>query len=470
VSGAVVYVQRGFRPLLAISSRLAGVQLAQAALTTTDLVVMGWLGVDTVAAGGLAALLYNNVRSTSVAMAIPASNLVARAVGHHEAGGELDETRLEAMRDEVRAVVRAAFAVATITGIAAATLVILIGLSLPWFGQEPTIVAVALQVIVTLAPGLVPMLWMQVLRQYAVGMHHAGSLLWVTIAAIGVNLALDGGFVYGWFGMPVIGVSGIGLATSLVHLLSFLTYLVIVMRDPVLRPALSLRGWQADRRRVREIIGLGIPLSLTYASESGIISVATLIMGTFGPVALAAHNVLNNITYIAYQLSMGISQGASTLVSRFLGRVDLDEPARIAWRAFALFGIIQVASAALYLSVPRPLLELFLGSHASAVYPVAESLFVIAIIHQIAKGGQNISVGLMRGLGNSKIAFRSSLVGYWCVGVPTILLCAYVFDWRALGVWLGMSIGAAATGAPVLRRFIQIQAARHGLVGQEAQH
>jgi MATE family multidrug resistance protein len=44
---------------------------------------------------------------------------------------------------------------------------------------------------------------------------HAGSLLWVTIAGVGVNLALDGGFVYGWFGMPVIGVGGIGLATSL---------------------------------------------------------------------------------------------------------------------------------------------------------------------------------------------------------------------------------------------------------------
>src|SRR5207249_11163978 len=99
---------------------------------------------------------------------------------------------------------------------------------------------------------------------------------------------------------------------------------------------------------------------------------------------LAAHNVLTHITYIAYQFSMGISQGASTLVSRFLGRVDLDEPARIAWRAFALFGIIQVTSAALYLSAFRPLLELFLGSQSSAVYPMAESLLVIAIIHQIA--------------------------------------------------------------------------------------
>jgi MATE family multidrug resistance protein len=63
---------------------------------------------------------------------------------------------------------------------------------------------------------------------------------------------------------------------------------------------------------------------------------------------------------------------------------------------------------------------------------------------------------------------NSSLFGYWCVGVPTILLCAYVFEWRAPGIWIGMSIGAVATGLPVLWRFIQIQSARDGLVKQVA--
>ena len=452
----------GYRPLIAIGSPLAGVQLAQVALTTTDVVFMGTLGVQALAAGGLAALLYNQVRTMCVGVVTPVGNLVAGAVGRHEstdAQGAADPERAgdpepQAMHHEVRAVVRAAFAVATITGILAAGVVIGIGFLLPFFGQSPAIVSTALPVMAALAPGLVPMLWMQVLRQYAVGMHRAGSLLAVTIASIGINIVLDGGFVYGWLGLPVIGLAGVGVATALVQLFSFATYLALVCRDPHLTAALSLRGWRADRRRIWEIVRLGTPMSLTYASEAGITSVATIVMGTFGPVALAAHNLVNQITYIVYQVSIGISQGASILVSRSVGRGDRDEPHKIARRAFTLSGGLQVILAALYLAAPTAVLGLFLDTSDAAVFGTATTLLLIGIAQQTAKGGQNIAVGLMRGLGDTKIGFRASLVGYWGVGVPAMLLCAYAFAWHAAGVWVGLSLGFAATGVLVLRRFV----------------
>ena len=443
---------RGYRPLVAIGSRLAGVQLAQVALTTTDLVMMGRLGVGAVAAGGLAALLYNQVRTMCVGVVTPVGNLVAGVLGRHEAAGTGEDGDQE-RDDEVRAVVRAAFAVATVTGVVAAAVVVGLGLVLPWFGQSPSVVATALPMMAALAPGLVPMLWLQVLRQYAVGMHRAGSLLGVTIASIGVNIVLNGCFVYGWFGVPVIGVTGIGLATALVQLLSFLAYLVIVTRDPSLTPALSLRGWRAEGPRVREIVRLGTPASLTYASEAGITTVATIVMGIFGPVALAAHNVVNNITYIVYQVSIGISQGASILVSRSVGRGDDTEPRRVAERAFVLSAGLQVVLAGVYLLAPHAVLALFLGDDDAAVYGTATTLLVLAIVQQVTKGGQNIAVGLMRGLGDTKVGFRASLLGYWGVGVPAMLLCAWVLGWSGPGVWVGMCLGFGATGVLVLRRF-----------------
>ena len=453
--------RRGFRPLIAVGSRLAGVQLAQVALTTTDLVMMGKLGVQAVAAGGLAALLYNQIRTMTVGLVTPVGNLVAGALGRHEANDDADaEIALETHQDEVRAVVRAAFAVGTVTGVVAAAVVIGIGLLLPWFGQSPQIVAIALPVMAALAPGLIPMLWLQVLRQYAVGMHRAGSLLGVTIASIGVNVVLDGGFIYGWLGMPVIGVTGVGVATSLVQLLSFAAYLGIVCRDHHLTPALSLQGWRARRGQMWEIVRLGTPMSLTYASEAGITTVATLVMGIFGPIALAAHNVVNNITYIVYQVSIGISQGSSILISRSVGRGDRAEPRHIAWRAFALCAALQVVLAVVYLAAPRAVLSLFLNAKDTAVYGIATTLLLLGIAQQVAKGGQNIAVGLMRGLGNTKVGFRASLIGYWGVGVPTMLLCAYGLGWHAPGVWVGLSLGFGATGLLVLRHFVRAEIAQ----------
>jgi MATE family multidrug resistance protein len=444
----------GYRPLTVTGSRLAGVQLAQVALTTTDLIVMGHLGLETLAAGGLAALMYNQVRTMCVGVVTPVGNLVGHAAGAHQLRASHDND--DDLHAEVRTVVHSALVVATLTGLLGAVLVVGIGLLLPIFGQDDSVVAIALPLMAALSAGLVPMLWLQVLRQFAVGMQRSRSLLGVTIAGVGVNLILDGGFVFGWLGLPVIGVIGIGVATAAVQLFSVVVYGIIVIRDPHLRPALSVRSWDPSREQISAIVRLGTPMSLTYASEAGITTVATVLMGILGPVALAAHNLVNQITYIAYQLSIGVSQAASVLVSRAMGRQDFTEPTAIARRAYVLCGLIQVVLAIVYLAAPGLVLSPFLGSTTSegAARVVAESLLLIAIAQQVAKGGQNIAIGLMRGLGDTKVGFRNSLVGYWGVGVPVMVLCAFGFGWAEQGIWIGLTVGFGATGLLVLRRFV----------------
>jgi MATE family multidrug resistance protein len=305
-----------------------------------------------------------------------------------------------------------------------------------------------------MAPGLIPMLWLNVLRQFAVGMRRPGSLLGITIASIAANAVLDGGFAYGWFGFPVLGLPGIGLATTIVQLLSFFAFLAILRRDEHLAPLLSIQGWKADAGRIRDILRLGIPISLTYGSEAGITSVATLLIGSFGPIALAAHNVVNQLAYIVYQVNIGISHGSSILVSRARGQGKPQEAGQIARKALTLGATAMALVGLVYVTVPMWLVRLFLEQHADpAVESLAKILLLFAIAHQFLKGAQNISVGLLRGLGNTTSGFRITLVGYWLVGTPMMLLFGYGLGLHAPGVWIGLCAGFGATAILLLRRF-----------------
>ncbi|GAA5157019.1 MATE family efflux transporter [Pseudonocardia eucalypti] len=446
----------GARQLLALSWPIAGIQLAQVALTTTDLVMMGWLSVGAIAAGGLAITLYNQLRTMCVGVVTAVSNLVAGAAGRGEArsgGVQLDRRAVE----EVRQVGRAAFAVATLVGLLGGLVLVGLGYALAWFGQDAEVLALARPMMLALAPGLLPMLWLNVLRQFAVGLRRPGSLLGVTIGSIGLNAALDGGFAYGWFGFPVLGLTGIGLATTLVQLVNCLAFWAILRRDEQLAPLLSVRGWRADAATVREVVRLGVPISLTYGSEAGITSVATLMMGGFGPAALAAHNVVNQLAYIVYQLNIGLSQGSSILVSRAVGQGRRAEAGRIARTALGLGAAAMAVFGVIYLVLPGPVLRLFLDAPDGAAEPgvlaLAGTLLLFGIAHQFLKGTQNIAVGLLRGLGNTKGGFRATLVGYWAVGTPAMWLFGYVAGWHGPGVWLGLCVGFGATAALLLRRF-----------------
>jgi len=445
-----------FRPhfeIMRLAAPIAGLQLAQIALTSIDLMMMGLLSVKAVAAGGLAVLLYNQLRTMCVGMVTGVGNLVASAVGRGErrtGTGELDEQA----EHEIADLLRAAMLIATLGAIVGGALLSVVGFFLPRFGQEPAVVDLARPVMFALMPGLLPMLWLNVLRQFAVGLRRAGSLLRVAVISMGINALLNALFIYGWFGMPRLGLTGIGLSTTLVQVWTFLTYLRTVRRDPQMSALLVLDGWRAQSATVGRIARMGVPIALTYGSEAALTSVASLFMGTFGPVALAASNVVNQLAYIAYQFNIGLSHGASILVSRMLAHSRPDEISAVARRALTISFAIMSLIGLLYATSPQIVLSPFLGAqHDPAVLVEATTLLWFAIAHQFFKGSQNIFIGLLRGLGNTKGGLKNTLIGYWVIGIPAMILCGYGLGWHGNGIWLGLCLSFAATSLLLLRCF-----------------
>ena len=103
---------RDYRPLIAVSAPIAGIQLAQVALTTTDLTMMGLMSVEAIAAGGLAIPLYNQLRTLCVGMVTAVGNLVASSAARGEDDRKAAGERLGGKaEEEVRQVVRSAFLV-----------------------------------------------------------------------------------------------------------------------------------------------------------------------------------------------------------------------------------------------------------------------------------------------------------------------------------------------------------------------
>lgn len=396
---------RTSRQLTTLAAPIAGVQFAQVALTTTDLAVMGLIGVQAIAAGGLAAALYNLMRTMCVGVVTAVGNLVAGAAGRGEArsGGDRPDDQAQ---NEIRQITRSAFLVATAAAALLGVALIGLGYVLPLFGLDEEVLRLARPMMIALAPGLIPMVWLNVLRQFSVGMRRPGPLLAVSIASIAVNAALDLVFIYGLLGIPKLGLAGIGLATTLVQVASVTAFYFILRRDTQLAPLLSIQGWKADAQTARSIVRLGIPISLTYGSEAGITSLAAVVIGTFGPIALAAYNVVNQLTRIAFQVSIGLSHGASILISRAVGRADKEHAQQIASAALVLGWLTTALIGLVYVAAPNMVLRPFLDPADSSTMLLAKLFLLFAIAQQIVDFTQNIAVGLLRGIGNTRTGFH----------------------------------------------------------------
>ncbi|WEV23910.1 MATE family efflux transporter [Streptomyces sp. 71268] len=460
---------RDGRALATLAVPLALTQLAQVALTTTDTVMMGLLGTTDLAAGGLAIVIFNQLRTMGVGLVTSVGNQVAAAAARAEAvgepGGERDQAagppraaRTGPSREaaEVRRIVQASLVLATLAGVAGALLMVLIGQGLTWVGQDARVVDRAQSMLLALAPGLLPCLWFQAIRQFTVGMRRPQALLRITLASVAVNAGLNWVLIHGTWGLPELGLTGVGVATSLVHLLSCLALLAAAKRDPVLAPLITWRTRGADRATLRTLTGLGVPIAATYGSEAGFFSVTTLMAGSFGSAALAAHTAINQLVYIVFQIAVGLSHAASINVSRELALGHTPAARRLKNTALGCAGAVMTVVALVYLTLPDLVLSPFLDAGSAdddaALDTARDLLFVIAVL-QFFDCAQNIGVGLLRGLDDTRSGFRITVVGYWFVGLPAAALLGYVAGAETLGIWLGLLVGLATTAVLLLARY-----------------
>ncbi|MFD4945302.1 MATE family efflux transporter [Streptomyces sp. NPDC058409] len=446
---------RDSRALGVLAVPLILTQLAQVALTTTDTVMMGLLGTTELAAGGLAIVIFNQIRTMGVGLLTSVGNQIAAAAARAERKTEEGDGSAagEQAHDEVRSIARASMAVATLAGLAGAVLMILIGQALTWLGQDADVVDLTQTMLFALAPGLLPCLWFQAVRQFTVGMRRPQALLQITIASIAVNAGLNWILIHGTFGLPRLGLTGVGIATSSVYLLSFLALYFSARKDKELAPFLTLDITTADAATVRRLVGLGIPIASTYGSEAGFFSITALMAGSFGPDALAAHTAVNQLVYIAFQVAVGLSHAASINVSRELALGNHDDARRLKNTALACAAAVMAVVGLLYLTIPKLILAPFLDSGSDQALAIATHLLIVTAFLQFFDCAQNIGVGLLRGLDDTKSGFRITLIGYWAVGLPASWLLAYALNLDTLGIWLGLLTGLAATAALLLRRY-----------------
>ena len=447
------------RQIGALAAPLVLTQLAQVALTTTDVVMMGMLGAREVAAGGLALTIFNQLRTMGTGLVTGSGNLIAYAHGQRDAA-------------RIMQLVRASFALSTLAALVFSLVLLMLERPLVWLGQDPEVAHATARYLAAAAPGMLPCLWFQALRQYTVGLRKPGPLLAITLVSIAVNAALDYALMFGRWGFPRLGLTGVACATSGVYLFSFLAFLAIVRRRSELAAHLSLAAWRADAAALARTWKMGVPIAATYGSEAAFFTVLTLVIGTLGTAALAAQTIVNQVIYIVFMISVGLSHAASISISHACARHDYRGARRLGYTGLVL-GIGAMLIVALpYLCAPARVLAPFLDPGAGTnadVLRLATGLLTIAALLQVFDCSQNIGVGILRGLGDVKSSLRISIVGYWMIGLPVAWSAGVVLGYGIYGIWVGLAIGLASTAMLLLRRFEhRLGALRAGLTGAQS--
>jgi MATE family multidrug resistance protein len=443
-STAAALWRREIVATLRLAVPLVFAQLGMIAINTTDILMMGWLGPQELAAGALGMNVYVPIFLFGLGIASVVAPMVSQALGARDFRG-------------VRRTVRQGFWLALLFG-AVFTAVIWNGRHvLLATGQDPALAALSEDYLQAVGWGLVPSLWFVVLRCFVTAHARTRAVLVITFAAVGLNAIGNYALMFGNFGLPRWELTGAGVTSSTVSALMVIALLVHVQWDRQFRRYHILaRFWRADWPRFFELVRVGIPIGLTIVAESGLFSAAALIMGVIGTEALAAHAVALQCAAVAFMVPLGIGQAAVVRVGLAAGARDGAGVRRAGWSALAAGLAFMACSALVFWFAGRLLVGLFLDPALPenvAVIDLAVSFLAIAALFQLVDGGQVIGVHMLRGLKDTAVPMWLALAGYWAVGFVASLVLAFPLGLGGRGVWFGLALGLAFVAFAVNWRF-----------------
>jgi MATE family multidrug resistance protein len=432
------------RETLVLGLPLIGSHLAQMALHVTDTVMVGWYGVVPLAAVVLGASSFFIIFVVGSGFAKAVMPMVAAAMGRD------DET-------QVRRDTRMGLWLSIGYGIAVLPVFWWSGPILLALGQNPEVSAIAQDYLRIAGFGLAPALCVTVLQSYLSALHRTQVVLWVTIAAVGVNIAVNWALIFGNWGFPEMGARGAAVATLVVQLLSLLLLALYAGLLPELRRFhLFQRFWRPDWQAMRQVWRLGVPIGLTGLAEGGMFQASALMMGWIGTVELAAHGIALEVAALTFMLHVGLSSSATIRIARFDGardRVALRQAAKV---AVAISFGVALMSIVLFLALAEPIVALFLDMakpESAAILAYGVVLLGLAALFQLADGMQVMALGLLRGVQDTRAPMWLAAVSYWLIGIPCSYVLAFPLGFGGEGLWLGLVVGLVCASASLMWRF-----------------
>jgi multidrug resistance protein, MATE family len=419
---------------------LAGAQLAQSATGFVDTLMMGWLGQTTLAGGGLAVALFMMVLLVSSGLVLGITPLLAAAQGNAD-----------------RALLRSL----THQGWWLSGVVSVVGMVLIWklpdllIGQQPAVAAEAKVFLHAMLWGFFPALAFAMLKS-VVTIVSAPQV--VTIAVVtGTIFNGIGNYIlgFGHFGVPALGLRGLAIASVASHWLMLLILVVHLLKKLPDQKFIAGR-MPLDLPILSKILHLGWPLAVNFTMEVGLFTTITYLMGAFGAVALAAHQIAFQTTIITFMVPLGMSYATTVRVGQYFGQKNWLGIKRSTQVSFWLGIFYMSGTAMMMLLFPRSIAGLYLDLNDpknTQTIQLATKLLQVAGAMQIGDGIQTTLAGALRGLQDTRAPMLLGFIAFWCCGLGTAYLLGFYWQWGAVGLWIGQCMGVQMAALSYFWRF-----------------
>ena len=290
---------------------------------------------------------------------------------------------------------------------------------------------------------------------FAVTLRSSGNTrlpMLVSVSLLITNTVLNYGLIFGKFGLPTMGVRGSALGTSLCRGLECVTLLTLIYsrRMPIaanLRQLFDLNLTFA----VRHLRLIFVVFINEFVWALGV-NVYSAVMARLGTSAYTGYSIASTLQTLGLFWAAGCATTCAVMVGHNIGAGRPEEAYRVARRILLISTIGSVFIGLFLVGVRHPLLELYQVS-PEALGDASAMLLLAGLMHWLRSLDGMLIAGVFRGGGDTRYAAILDVGGIWLVGIPAMMVTAFVIKAPVQWVFLAAMSENLVKNSLGLQRF-----------------
>ncbi|TCW61651.1 MATE family efflux transporter [Treponema sp. J25] len=285
-----------------------------------------------------------------------------------------------------------------------------------------------------------------VLRAYG----YTRDTMVVTFIANGINVIGNAISLYGPFGLPILGVTGVA-ASSVISQIAACGILAWRIRQyPEVRFRLS--HWRNIPSSIfKTIIQIGLPSAGESLSYNVAQIVIMALITTFGTAAVSSVVYAQTIVRFVFILPMSIGAGVQIKVGYLVGAKKFEEAYNRLYRYQLIGTVIAMGIITLLQFVKKPIITIF--THDPAILATTSTLLLYSYYIEFGRSINLITISALKGAGDVRFPVGYGIFSMWCI----MVLGAYLFGYKAglglVAVWLAIGTDETLRGLVMLGRW-----------------
>lgn len=255
----------------------------------------------------------------------------------------------------------------------------------------------------------------------------------LNVLAFSLNILLNAVFIFGLFGAPKLGATGVAIATAVSRIVELIGCILVSFFSKDMKLKLSYM-FIRNKTLFKDFLKLSLPALGNDVSWSVAFSMYSVILGHLGTDAVAANSLVTVVRNFGTVLCFGTASAGGILLGNVMGENDM-ERAKVYASKILRLTIITGAIGGVLILAATPFVLHFADLSDTAMHYLKYMLYINSYYVMGAAVNTTLIAGVFRAGGDSRFGLICDTVDMWCYAVPLGFIAAFVLKLPVLVVY-----------------------------------